>query len=233
MPIASSREAGSVLRLISWVCITYFNLLERHKATLEVNWKGGFFVICCWDIPQYGGWQNWNLFQIKVSSFSQLERSNKQRMWLQRQQKGWFLRDACPVISVGIVSSSHSTYLKNIKPFKRAQAAFWSYCWCIFFSLYFPQPGERDPLTPSCWSRQSIKPSKPVWDQQGIWHKVCPLTAPAPALLKRPLQKALEERRTPHAGACSAELWRFISDHSLCITGAAPRAFGLLTNPIQ
>lgn len=229
MPIASSR-GGSVLWLISWVCYTDFNLLERHKASLKVNWKGVLFVICYWSLPQYGGWQDWNLFQIKVLSFCQLERSNKQRMWLQRQWKGWFLRDACPVISVGIVSS-HSTHLKIIKPFKRAQAAFWSYCWCIFSSFSFPQPGERDPLTLSCWSRQSIRPSKPACDQWGVWHKVCPPTAPA--LLKCPLQRALEERSELRTGACSAELRRFISDHSLCITGAAPQAFGLLTNPVQ
>lgn len=51
----------------------------------------GFFVICYWDIPQYGGWQDWNLFQIKVSRFCQLERSNMQCTQLQGQTKGWFL----------------------------------------------------------------------------------------------------------------------------------------------
>lgn len=167
---------------------------------------------------------------MKVSSFCQLERSNKQHTWLRSKWKGWFLWDACPVMSVGIVSS-HSTYLKNIKPFKRAQAPFWSYCWSIFSFFLCPQPGKKDPLTPSCWSRQSIKLSKAACDQQGIWHKVCPPTAPAP--LKCFLQKELEEWREPHAGLCFTELCCFISDDSLCITGAAPQAFGLLTNPIQ
>lgn len=120
---------------------------------------------------------------------------------------------------------------KNIKPFKRAQAPFWSYCWCIFTFFPCPQPGKSNLLTPACWSRQSIKPSKPACDQQEIWHKVSPLTAPAP--LKCTMQKEMEERREPHAGLCFTELCCFISHHSLGITGAAPQAFGLLTNPIQ
>lgn len=206
------------LSLYHWI-----QSLGKAKASLKVNWKGVLFVICSWDIPQYGGWQNWNLFQIEALSFCRLERSNKQHMWLQRQQKGWFLRDfsqncdseISPVISVGIVTS-HSTYLKNINPFKRAQSAFWSYCWRIF-SFSFSQPSKRDPLTPSCWSSQSIKPSKPTGDQQGIWQKVC--APPAPALLKHALQEAVEVEREWHWKRGG---WCFISHHSLCITGAAP-----------
>lgn len=152
-----------------------------------------------------------------------------QCMQLQGQKKGWFLGDACPVISVGIVSS-HSTYLKNIKPSKRAQAAFWSYSWCIFILLFFPSARKKGLPSLFCLSRERIKPSKPACDWHRIWHKVCLPTASA--LLKCPLQKALEERRKLHAGVCSAELWHFISDHSLCITGAASQAFGLLTSPI-
>lgn len=76
-----------------------------------------------------------------------------QCMQLQGQKKGWFLGDACPMISVGIVSS-HSTYLKNIKPSKRAQAAFWSYSWCILSSFSFPQRGKRDFPAFSAWAEK-------------------------------------------------------------------------------
>lgn len=229
MPNARSREAQSVLSLISWVSVANFHLLEKHKTTLKLNWKGGgFFVIYYWDIPQYGGWQDWNLFQIKVSRFCQLERSNMRCTRLQGQRKGWFFGDARPPITVGIVSS-HSTYLKNIKPSKRAQAAFWSYSWCILHSVFFPSASQKGLLTHSCLSRESIEPSKPVSDWHGVWHKAC-LPAVS-AQLKHPLWKALEERRKLHAGVCSAELWHFISDHSLYVTGAASQAFGLLTSP--
>lgn len=227
MPLPSSRGAGSILWLISWVPITDFNLLERHKTTLKVNWKGVLFVT--WDIPQYGGWQDWNLLQIKVSSFCQLERSNKQRMSLQSQHKGWFLRDACPVISVGIVSSSHSTYLKKIKPFKRIQAAFWSYCWCIFSFLSLSQAKEILSPLPAGADKTSSLQNLLVTNRESDTGFVPRQPLPYWSLLCRRHWK----RRELHAGACSAELWRFISDHSLCITGGAPLAFGLLTNPIQ
>lgn len=188
MPIDGSREAGSVLWLIYWACSNDFNLLEKHKATWKVNWNGVFFIICCWNILRYGEWWDWNLFQ---SGFCELERSNKKCFRLQRQQKGWFLWNAYTVISVEI-ESSHSKYIKNIKLFKRSQALFWSHCWCIFSSLFylfyfifFPQPGKIDPLTSCCSSRQSSRtlrlrrPSRPVSDHLGIWHKVYLPRAPA------------------------------------------------------
>lgn len=161
-----------------------------------MNWKGALFVICCWDIPQYGGCQDWTLFQIKVLSFCQRERSNKQCLQLWRQRKGWFLRDACPVISVRTVSR-HSTYLKNIKPFKRAQAAFWSHCCRIFSSFSFPQPGKSDPLTPSCWSRQSHQAFKTcLWPTGYVTQGLCPNSS-CPAEV--PFAEGTRKRGESHA----------------------------------
>lgn len=150
---------------------------------------------------------------------------------LQGQRKGWFLGDVCPVISVGIMS--HSTYLKNIKPSKRAQAAFSSCSWCILCSFSFPQPGKRGFSPLPDWaekvsSLQNLLVTDMEYDTKSVPQQLLSYWS----VLCRRHWKRREEKRKLHAGACSADLWHLISDHSLSVTGAASQAFRLLTSPI-
>lgn len=62
VPSASSREAQSVLSLISWVSVANFHLLENHKANLILNWKGGEFF--CNMLLRYSS--VWRMAGLKI-----------------------------------------------------------------------------------------------------------------------------------------------------------------------
>lgn len=76
------------------------------------------------------------------------------------------------------------SFLKDHKLFFDPIADVSSLLSFIYFN-FFPQPGKIDPLTSCCSSRQSSRtlrlrrPSRPVSDHLGIWHKVYLPRAPA------------------------------------------------------